>query len=186
MRRKTAIVLLFGLCAGIALWLYNDSPQALEPVPSPVQSPAPEAESPQVNATRLPPLKGVIQAQATAAGPAGGAGGPPARPDPAVDPMGWLRWKFDAKRGRSMAKLLRACPEAAVQATAIEELHRERDARLVEITQKAQGGAMDKPEFRRREKEIGSEFLTRLLQLLTPRARTDSCLTLLENFRSQR
>lgn len=50
--------------------------------------------------------------------------------------MGWLRWKLDAKRPRSMGKLLRACPEAAVQATAIDDLHRERDARLVEITQK--------------------------------------------------
>lgn len=45
---------------------------------------------------------------------------------------------------------------------------------------------MDKREFRRREREIGSEFLTGLVLVLSPLARHDSCLTLLENFRSQR
>lgn len=58
MRQRIAILLLCALCAGLALWLHNGSPQAQPPAPSPHQPLAPATESLEVNSARLPLSKG--------------------------------------------------------------------------------------------------------------------------------
>ena len=100
-------------------------------------------------------------------------------PDRTKDRIGWIAWKLANKRSLSVGQISRACPEAATVATDVEEVHRSRDERLVEIARLGKAGAITPDEFHMAEKTIGQDFVRGLQALVGPVARSESCFAYL-------